>query len=223
MSKPSRHQKKRPQGLYDRIADVHNLAMKINGYRASVAKFLGSLDLNIDNNSLVLDAGSGTGLVSMAFYDAGFRPRRLIAVDLSLRSVKISREEFSKHQKYSNTIDEVQGNILKMPFRDETFDVVLMCGVLEYTPLDEGLREAARVLKKGSPLVLLPVKPSVVGSVLELLYNFKTHKKSAVRSAAEKYFDVVGNYEFPISEPIAWSKTIFLLKKKLQDQKQDQS
>ncbi len=89
-----------------------------------------------------------------------------------------------------------------------------MCGVLEYLPLDDGLREAARVLKKGFPLVLLPVKPSVVGSVLELLYNFKTHKKSEVRFAAEKYFDVVGNYEFPITEPIAWSKTIFLLEKK---------
>ncbi|MBK7394337.1 MAG: hypothetical protein IPI64_13730 [Chloracidobacterium sp.] len=60
----------------------------------------------------------------------------------------------------------------------------------------------------------MPVKPSVVGTVLELLYNFKTHKKAAVRTAAAKYFNIVGNYEFPIIEPIAWSKTIFLLEKK---------
>lgn len=214
MSELVRQQNKKPQGLYDRIADVQNLAMKINGYRSSVAKFLTSLDLKIDSDSMVLDAGSGTGIVSMAFQDAGFRPRRSIALDLSRNSLKISREEFSKSLNHFTTVDAVQGNILKMPFCDDTFDVVLMCGVLEYTPLDAGLRETARVLKKGSPLVLLPVKPSVVGSVLELLYNFKTHKKSDVREAAGKYFEVVGNYEFPITEPIAWSKTIFLLEKK---------
>jgi SAM-dependent methyltransferase len=49
------------QSFYDRIADVHNLAMKINGYRDSVAKYLNSLNLNLDSNSLVLDAGCGTG------------------------------------------------------------------------------------------------------------------------------------------------------------------
>ena len=89
-----------------------------------------------------------------------------------------------------------------------------MCGVLEYTPLDDGLREAARVLKKGATLVLLPVKPSVVGSVLELLYNFKIHPVENVRAAAAKYFHIVDKCEFPIIEPIAWSKTIFLLEKK---------
>ena len=51
------------QGLYDRIADVQNLAMKLNGYRSSVAKYLKSLDLAICPDSLVLDAGCGTGLV----------------------------------------------------------------------------------------------------------------------------------------------------------------
>jgi len=214
MPKPSQQQSKKPQGLYDRIADVQNLAMKVNGYRASVAKFLKSLDLKIGSDSIVLDAGSGTGIVSMALQDAGFQPSSSIALDLSLNSLKVAREEFSKSRNHDVTVDAVQGNILKLPFRDGTFDILLMCGVLEYTPLDDGLREAARVLKKGSPLVLLPVKPSVVGSVLELLYNFKTHKKSTVRAAAEKYFDVVGNFEFPITEPIAWSKTIFLLKKK---------
>ena len=37
--------KAKTQGLYDRIADVHNLALRLNGYRNSVAKYLRSLDL----------------------------------------------------------------------------------------------------------------------------------------------------------------------------------
>lgn len=214
MPKAVLQEKKKTQGLYDRIADVQNLAMKVNGYQASVAKYLRSLDLQINTDSLVLDAGSGTGIVSLAFLDAGFRPKRSIALDLSFNSLKISREEFTKRRKDTKTVDAVQGNILRLPFPDNVFDLVLMCGVLEYVSLDDGLRESARVLKKDSPLVLLPVKPSIIGSMLELLYNFKTHKKSAVRSAAAKYFKIVGNYEFPVTEPISWSKTIFLLEKK---------
>ena len=214
MPKNGRKAKPTTQGLYDRIADVQNVAMKLNGYRTSVAKYLRSLDLRLDAGSLVLDAGSGTGLVSMAFQDASLAAKRSIALDLSYKSLEVAREEFRKSKKRSRKIDPVQGNVLQLPFADETFDLVLMCGVLEYTPLDDGLREAARVLKKGSPLVFLPVKPSLVGSVLEILYNFKIHPLAEVRKAAAKYFNVVGNHEFPVTEPISWSKTIFLLEKK---------
>ncbi|MFZ1700773.1 MAG: class I SAM-dependent methyltransferase [Pyrinomonadaceae bacterium] len=201
-------------GLYDRIAEVQNLAMKINGYRSSVAKYLRSLNLDIDPDSMVLDAGCGTGLVTLAFQEAGYRPKRISAIDLSFRSLTVARDEFSQQRRLEKRTDALQANVLKMPFADNTFDVVLMCGVLEYTPLDDGLSEAARVLKPGAPLVLLPVTPSIFGSVLELLYNFKVHSLSSVQTAAGKYFKMVGNHKFPIIEPIAWSKTVFLLEKK---------
>jgi len=214
MPKNGRKAKPTTQRLYDRIADVHNIAMKLNGYRASVAKYLRSLDLRLDIDSMVLDAGCGTGLVSMAFQDAALAAKRSVALDLSFKSLAIAREELQNRKKQTVLVDPVQGNILQLPFADNSFDLLLMCGVLEYTPLDDGLCEAARVLKKGSPLVLLPVKPSLVGSVLEVLYDFKIHPLASVREAAAKYFNVVGNHKFPVTEPISWSKTIFLLEKK---------
>ena len=82
--------KSKTQRFYDRIANVHNLMMKVNGYQNSIAKLLRSLDLNLDKNSLVLDAGSGTGIVTLGFYGAGFRPRKTFAVDLSFNLLKIS-------------------------------------------------------------------------------------------------------------------------------------
>ena len=157
-------QKSKTQNFYDRIAEVHNLAMKVNGYRASVAKFLRSLDLKIDENSFVLDAGSGTGIVTLGFQSAGFRPRKTIALDLSFNSLQVSREQFEKDSKTNaENISAVQGNVLQLPFSDGAFDLVLTCGVLEYVSLDDGLKELARVLKKGAKLVLIPVKPSLVG------------------------------------------------------------
>ncbi len=208
------------QTFYDRIAEVHNLALKVNGYRISVAKFMRSLDLGIDADSNVLDAGSGTGIVTLGFADAGFKPKQLIAFDLSHKSLRVATEQFSKERKKGiKNVTPVQGNVLKLPFADDTFHVVVSCGVLEYVPLDEGLRELARVIRPGGKLVFLPVKPSIVGSVLEFLYKFKIHRPDNVRTIAEQYFEIEGNHEFPLNEPIAWSKTIFLLKKPLASKK----
>ncbi len=203
------------QNFYDRIADVQNLAMKVNGYRASVAKYLSSLDLKIDENSLVLDAGSGTGIVTLGFCSAGFIPKKTVALDLSFNSLQVSREQFEKDEETgAKKISTVQGNILNLPFADETFDLVLTCGVLEYVALDDGLKEFARVLKKDAKLVLIPVKPSIVGSVLEIFYNFKIHSIKETKKIAKRYFEIVGNHQFPLKEPISWSKMIFLLEKK---------
>jgi ubiquinone/menaquinone biosynthesis C-methylase UbiE len=208
--------KTRTQSFYDRIADVHNLALKINGYRASVAKYLHSLDLSVGPESLVLDAGSGTGIVTLAFQDAGFRPKQTVALDLSGNSLEIARDQFRKEKKKidAKRISAVQGNVLVLPFADDTFELILTCGVLEYVSLDEGLRELSRVLKPGGRLVLIPVKPSLVGAVLEFLYKFKIHPVEKVRRISQRYFKIVGEHEFPLSEPIGWSKSIFLLERK---------
>jgi ubiquinone/menaquinone biosynthesis C-methylase UbiE len=206
--------KSKTQNFYDRIADVHNLALKLNGYRESVAKYLRSLDLDIKPDSLVLDAGSGTGIVTMSLHDAGYRPKRIVAFDLSYNSLLLSRQQFKKDKTTdSRHISTTQGNILKLPFADETFDVIITCGVLEYVPLDDGLRELARVLKPEAKLVLMPVKPSLIGTVLEFLYNFRIHPIKDVKKISQQYFRIVGNHQFPMIEPISWSKTIFLLEK----------
>lgn len=207
--------KTKTQTFYDRIADVHNVALKLNGYRASVAKYLRSLDLGLDENSMVLDAGSGTGIVSLGFADARIPHDTLIALDLSRKSLKIAREEFDRQKKINGKrIVTMQGNVLDLPFADASFELVITCGVLEYVSLDAGLKELARVLKKGGKLVLIPVKPSIVGSVLEFLYKFKAHPVEDVRRISQRYFNIEGNHEFPLNEPIAWSKSVFLLQKK---------
>jgi ubiquinone/menaquinone biosynthesis C-methylase UbiE len=127
----------------------------------------------------------------------------------------VSREQFEKDKHVDHkTIAPVQGNILAMPFGDGVFDLVLTCGVLEYVPLKDGLAEMARVMKPGAKLVMIPVKPSLVGSVLEILYKFKTHPIDEVRRVSAEYFDIVGTHNFPITEPIGWSKSVYLLQKR---------
>lgn len=210
-----REPKNKTQKFYDRIADVHNLAMKINGYRTSAAKYFRSLRLAVDSETTVLDAGCGTGLATLAFYEAGYRPKETYALDLSFKSLEVAKEQFTEDKIQAvHSVQPVQGNLLCLPFEDEKFDVVLTCGALEYVPLEKGLDELARVIKKDGILVLIPVRQSFVGSMLEVLYNFKMHKISEVKKIAAKHFHIMGNYKFPITEPMGWSKSIFLLRKK---------
>lgn len=207
--------KDKTQKFYDRIADVHNLAMKINGYRDSAAKYFRSLKLDVKPDSLILDAGCGTGLATLAFYSAGYRPRETFALDLSFKSLEVAKEQFEQDKISAvKNVHPVQGNLLSLPFENEKFDFVLTCGALEYVPLELGIKELARVLKKDGMLVLIPVRQSLVGSMLEVLYNFKIHSMEEVKNVSANYFKIVGNHKFPITEPIGWSKTIFLLQKK---------
>lgn len=215
MTKNREEPKDKTQTFYDRIADVHNLAMKINGYRDSAAKYFRSLKLDVKPDSLVLDAGCGTGLATLAFYSAGYRPLETFALDLSFKSLKVAKEQFEKDKISSvKGVRPIQGDLLSLPFDNEKFDFVLTCGALEYVPLETGLKELARVLKKDGILVLIPVRPSLVGSMLEVLYNFKIHSIEEVKKVSANYFKMVGNHKFPLTEPIGWSKTIFLLQKK---------
>jgi ubiquinone/menaquinone biosynthesis C-methylase UbiE len=206
--------KTRTQRLYDRIADIQHLALKLNGYQSSIAKYLRSVDLDITSDPLILDAGSGTGLITLAVQDAGFNARSIVSLDLSAISLQILKDECSKRKNTHGNAVPVQGDVLDMPFADETFDAIVMCGVLEYTPLEQGLQEVARVLKQRSPLVLLPVRPSFVGSILEVLYSFKTLRIEDVSLAAGPYFNLVTNDRFPVIEPISWSKDILIYAKK---------
>jgi ubiquinone/menaquinone biosynthesis C-methylase UbiE len=202
------------KNFYDQIADVHNLSFKINGYRQSLEKYLIAKNLNLPENFSVLDAGSGTGMMTSALYGSGLRPFQTVAFDLSNKSLNVARKEFIDDKKVvHNSIRYVQGNILSLPFGDNSFDLILTCGVLEYVPLDDGFAEVARVLKPDGYVVFLPIRPSLIGKVLERVYSFKTPNTKQVLRTVHNHFTIVEHHKFPIVEPISWSKNLFLLQK----------
>ena len=84
------------QRFYDRIADAHNVALKLNGYRGSLVRYLKSIDPDLGPDSMVLDAGSGTGIVTLGLHSAGFKPKRTVTFDLSYNSLSLGLGQFKK-------------------------------------------------------------------------------------------------------------------------------
>jgi ubiquinone/menaquinone biosynthesis C-methylase UbiE len=200
------------RGFYDRIAKLYDLSFKFNGYGRSVEGYLAKHLPDLNAGARILDAGCGTGLLTLALLKTIQRPVDLTAIDLSHSSLVTARKACSKSTGH-HKVDFMQANILRLPFEDHSFDMIVTSGVLEYVPLHEGLREIARVLIPDGYLLHLPVVPSPASRVLEYLFQFKTHPTHEVDRHTNNFFRVVTRYRFSVLDPIGWTKKAILSQK----------
>ena len=203
-----------PVSIYDRFTNLYDLMFRVNGYGRSVERYLRENPLPLASGARVLDAGCGTGLLTLAFLRVHERPADIASIDLSLRSLQTARRAAQKLPKGPRRRAAfAQSNALALPFADETFDLVLTSGVLEYLPLREGLGELARVLAPGGHLLFVPVRPSPLTRVLEVMFRFKAHPPDEVDEATRRYFRVIEHHRFLPFEPIGWTKSLVFAQK----------
>jgi len=199
--------------FYDRIARLYDFSFKINGYGRSLDQYFDEHPLPVFPGARVLDAGCGTGTLTLALLRTLRVPVKLTALDLSLSSMATARKYVTKDNHRDQKVQFTQGNILSLPFADESFDLILTSGVLEYVPLDDGFTELARVIALGGHLLHLPMRPSPVTALLEVLFRFKAHSPEEVSENSAEHFQVVSHYRFPPLHAIAWTKSAVLAQK----------
>jgi ubiquinone/menaquinone biosynthesis C-methylase UbiE len=202
----------RAGSFYDRIEGFYDLTFKVNGYGRSLDQYFEAHPLPVFPGASVLEAGCGTGTLTLALLRNLKVPVKLTALDLSASSMATAKKYVDKQQS-KQPVRFAQGNALALPFADESFDLVATSGVLEYLPLDEGLSELARVIAPGGHLLHLPMRPTPVAALLEMLFRLKVHPPHEVSETTDKYFQVVSHYRFPKLQPISWSKTAVLAQK----------
>ena len=200
--------------IYERFTGLYDLMFRINGYQRSIERYLRDNPLPIPPRARILDAGCGTGLLTLALIRALERPAQIVAADLSLSSLKTARRAAAKERALSrHSLQFAQANALTLPFKDDSFDLVATSGVLEYLPLGEGMREMARVLRPGGYFFHLPVKPSPMTRLLELMFRFKAHSPRETLDNTARHFHIIHQQRFPALEPISWTKTAVLSQK----------
>lgn len=203
----------RAGSFYDRIERVYDLTFKLNGYGKSLDQYFDQHPLPVFENARILDAGCGTGTLTLALLRKLRVPVKLTAVDLSASVMATAMKYVRKANTSGQEVRFTQGNVLALPFADETFDFVVTCGVLEYVPLEEGFTELARVISRGGYFLHLPMRPAIATRVLELLFRFKTHPPEELSETTDRHFKVVSHYRFPPFQVIGWSKTAVLAQK----------
>ena len=203
----------RAGSFYDRIERFYDLTFKLNGYGRSLDQYFERHPLPLFPDAKILDAGCGTGTLTLALLRTLTTPVKLTALDLSASSMATAQKYVKKNNPHEQSVRFAQGNLLALPFANDAFDLVVTSGVLEYVPLDEGLSELARVIAPGGHLLQLPMRPSHVTSFLEMLFRFKTHPPQEVAETTDRYFQVASHYRFPRLHAIGWSKSALLARK----------
>jgi ubiquinone/menaquinone biosynthesis C-methylase UbiE len=199
--------------FYDKIAGVYDLTFKLNGYGRSLDQYFAAHPLPVSRGSRILDAGCGTGLLTLALLRAVRFPVKITALDLSATSIVAAEKAVQHSRRRKQDVSYTQGNVLSLPFADNTFDLVVTSGALEYVPLEEGINELARVIAVGGHLLHLPCRPSPASKLLEILFRFKSHPPQQVKQNTERHFRVVHHYRFRPQEIIGWSKTAIMAQK----------
>ena len=98
-----------------------------------------------------LDIGSGRGNSLELFIDS---ETAWVAIDYSLQMIRRCRPQFQE-------VRFILGDAREMPFKSESFDLVLSVGVSEYLEdPDQFLREIWKLLKPGSFVILTLTPPN---------------------------------------------------------------
>jgi ubiquinone/menaquinone biosynthesis C-methylase UbiE len=204
----------RAGSYYDKIAAFYDLTFKLNGYGRSLDQYFAENPLPISRGAKILDAGCGTGLLTLALMRSVHFPVNIIALDLSATSIGAAKKAVAEGPGRARDVTFTEGNLLSLPFADNSLDLIVTSGALEYVPLDEGMAELARVIMPGGHLLHIPCRrPSPATTFLEILFRFKSHPRKEILNQTEKHFRMIHEYRFPPLQVIGWSKTAMLARK----------
>jgi demethylmenaquinone methyltransferase/2-methoxy-6-polyprenyl-1,4-benzoquinol methylase len=135
--------------MFDRIAPVYDVMNHLMTAGLDVRWRRLAADAAVRKGDRVLDAACGTGDLAIADLKAG--ADKVTGLDFSEKMLERAR---AKHA----SIEWVQGDMLALPFADETFDAATVgFGVRNVENLELGLRELRRVLRPGGRLAILEI------------------------------------------------------------------
>jgi demethylmenaquinone methyltransferase/2-methoxy-6-polyprenyl-1,4-benzoquinol methylase len=128
--------------VYDRMNSVMTAGMHHRWRRRAV-------DLaRVGPGSRALDVATGTGDLAIELSSRG---AQVVGLDFSERMLELAREK-------APGIEFVQGNALELPYADASFDAVTVgFGARNFSDLERGLGELARVTRPGGRVVILEI------------------------------------------------------------------
>ncbi len=156
---------------FDSVAKYYNLFIKFIIDSEKIYLKIKELS-DVNKNSFVLDIGGGTGLIAEYFVH---KVKKIIVLDPSIKMMdKIKSKE----------IEKIKGVAQKIPFKNETFDLVYCVDAFHHFTnefqksehekvIDKSIKEMLRVLKKKGSLILIEFDPDSLKGKLIIFFENK--------------------------------------------------
>lgn len=183
----------------------------VNGFNNSVEAFFKQIDKN-NKPKRILEIGVGEGQITEICLSV-FPDAEYVVADIAEGILEVAKETLKNYQ--DQVSFEIQ-DIKRLPYKDESFDLVICCEVLEHVPDPTlGMRELNRVLKKeGHGIMSVPNEPiwrilnMVRGSYLKDFGNTPGHvnhwsSSSFKKAITNQGFQVINN-----NNPLPWTMII---------------
>ncbi len=173
--------------MFDSVADSYDKTNDLLSFgqarlwRGKVARAV-----NAKAGEQILDIAAGTGTSSMAFLSEGVR---VVAADFSKGMLEVGKKKYPK-------LEFVFADAMKLPFRDQEFDVVTMSfGLRNVQDHKVALGEFLRVLKPGGRLVICEFShvPGPFGVLYRFYLKFFLPKISALFSKSPEAYDYLAD------------------------------
>ncbi|PIR54674.1 hypothetical protein COU74_05295 [Candidatus Peregrinibacteria bacterium CG10_big_fil_rev_8_21_14_0_10_36_19] len=180
---------------YNKYATAYDDSLGyLNSFENDVLlKFFGDL-----RGKKVLDVGCGTGRIIHDLHMAG---AEVCAVDLSDAMLKITKKKFPM-------IETAQADIRKLPFENESFDMVVATFLLVHLDkLEEAFDEVNRVLKVGGEFIVTNINQKKAPKlktkdgetvVIESFY----HRPENVLNSLDRSFFKIDKEEFVYDDKV---------------------
>jgi demethylmenaquinone methyltransferase/2-methoxy-6-polyprenyl-1,4-benzoquinol methylase len=151
-------------------------------------------------NAQVLDVGCGTGDLSIELFEN--TAARVIGLDFCRPMLELARQKAS-------TIPFIEGDGLRLPFADGTFDAITAGFALRnLASVEDGLEEFRRVLRPGGVVVILEFSQPTVPGVRKFVRFYYSRLLPAIGawvSGSRKAYEYLPNSieKFPNQEKLA--------------------
>ena len=133
------------QILFGKLWEERKKEKKLNSDEVLIELFKrAKINLNVIKGKKVLDMGCGSGRFTNALAKLGCKS--VVGLDLGEHGLIVGKE-FAKKNNIKN-VKFIKGSVLKLPFKNNSFDFIFCKGVLHHTGnLFKGMYEMKRVLK----------------------------------------------------------------------------
>jgi demethylmenaquinone methyltransferase / 2-methoxy-6-polyprenyl-1,4-benzoquinol methylase len=139
-------------GLYDRMNTVMTAGMH-HQWRRRAADMAA-----LSPGQRALDVATGTGDLALELAQRVSPGGQVVATDFSERMLELARAKASARPMEGAHIVIRPANALDLPFGDDEFDAATVgFGARNFSDLEQGLREMARVVRPGGRVVVLEI------------------------------------------------------------------